>query len=250
MATNRNANAFKPAAAVVKAFQAYQTARIQFVESLATFLTKDDPALLDSLLHLDIPSLLCCPLIQDPVPGVQVPSINCLNHLLGRVEGLADNIAGSGVLDILVGNQSHTTPQVRRAAHHSIHSMAAHSPKLALSVLKAGALPAMARELEGVDDWDVKESAVLALDAMAQSGEESTWALFEDDAVIRMVISCLEDSRASAGFSNAVLQFLTTSASHSEDLAIRLVAFDALPALESVLSSPKTAIRYALAPPA
>lgn len=65
---------------VEQAFSAYQVARNQFVNALSGFLERKDPnnVKLEALMKNDVMAVLCCPVVQDPVPGGCAPA---LEHL-------------------------------------------------------------------------------------------------------------------------------------------------------------------------
>lgn len=61
----------------------------------------------------DIMAVLCCPLAQDPVPGVQSLALSCLGKLAAADPLLSQVVVSCGILDSVVMSMSHDSAPVQ-----------------------------------------------------------------------------------------------------------------------------------------
>ncbi|GAX72596.1 hypothetical protein CEUSTIGMA_g52.t1 [Chlamydomonas eustigma] len=160
---------------VQQAFQAYQVARNQFVNSISGFLERKDTGnvIMEALMKNDVMAVLCCPLAQDPIPGIQSLSLSCLGKLSAADPLLSQVVVSCGVLDSVVTSLSHESPPVQTAADSVLSSVARNSSEFAHRIMTSGALPALLYQLHSSSTPpSVKEGAVRALDSLIRSSVE------------------------------------------------------------------------------
>jgi hypothetical protein len=105
-------------------------------------LEKKDPGnvTLEALMKNDVMAVICCPLAQDPVPGVQSMALSCLAKLSAADPLLSQVVVSCGVLDSVVLSVSHESPPVQAAADAVLSAVARSTNGFAHRVMTAGGL--------------------------------------------------------------------------------------------------------------
>lgn len=91
----------------------------------------------------DVMAVLCCPLAQDPVPGVQSLSLACLAKLSAADPLLSQVVVSCGVLDSVILSMSHESAPVQAAADGVLSAVAGSTKDFAHRVMTAGVRPAL-----------------------------------------------------------------------------------------------------------
>mmetsp|Transcript_12311 Transcript_12311/g.26576 ORF Transcript_12311/g.26576 Transcript_12311/m.26576 type:complete len:521 (-) Transcript_12311:277-1839(-) len=213
---------------VQQAFQAFQVARTQFIHALGGFLDKKDPTkvTLEALMKNDVMAVLCCPLAQDPVPGIQASALSCLGKLANADPLLSQVVVSCGVLDSIVTSMSHESAPVQAAADNVLSSVARSSTDFARGVMTAGALPPLMTQLQSAPHT-VKEEAVRTLNALIQSSEEHA-LLICNDQLLSTLVALMLDQASPHSLVKTVVQALGNIAARSVQLAEALVKHNAL----------------------
>eukprot|EP00798_Chlamydomonas_sp_ICE-L_P023988 gene23988-9564_t len=170
---------------VQQAFQAFQVARNQFINQISGFLKTKDPnaVTMEALMKNDIMAVLCCPLAQDSVAGIQAAALGCLSKLSTVDPLLSQVIVSCGVLDSVVLSMTHESSPVQAAADGVLGSVALSSEEFAGRVISAGALQPLTQQLKSSPP-EVKEAAVRTLGSIIRSSEEYATVVCDDNAVV------------------------------------------------------------------
>eukprot|EP00873_Tetraselmis_striata_P020823 jgi/Tetstr1/441087/TSEL_029355.t1 len=233
---------------VATAMTAFQAARQLFVSTVADFLrVQDGGATMAALVDHDLLSVLTCPLVKDPIMGIQIGSLKALGDLAKHNAEVSQEITVCGILDEMVSSLSHQNRQIRAAANTALQSVARHDRSCAQSVVDHGVLEPVRKQLATLDAM-VKETAVKTLDVLVEKGPDFA-DLVADDSTIGTCVSHLymPEDAAPQSMRTCIALFLANTANHSEPLAQRVVAGEALPAVASLVGarSTKPALRAA-----
>lgn len=214
---------------VDQAFTAFQVARNTFANTLQGFLDRLDPQniMLEALIKRDAMAVLCCPLAQDPVPGIQASALQSLAKLAGCDPLLSQAVVSCGILDSVVISMSHDSAPVQAGANMVMASVAGSTVDFARRVLEAGAMPGILRQLQ-TGTAPVKESAVRNLNSLIGSHADHA-ALIADDSVLSILVALLNAQDSPHSLCKAVVHTLATSAAYGADLAAAVIAAGALP---------------------
>lgn len=172
---------------IVKCCDTYRKARTAFVDEMLTLAKKDDPSMVDALVDVGVIPLLCCPLVQDVVPSVQIASLGVLSTLSASQDQLAQTLSECGVLDNIVLSLSHESRHVRKAGNQTLQSIAGKNLRCANSVIAVeDTLPQLRKQLEDFD-MEVKEAAVKTLGTLAKSSEALAGQVIEGGTLGNLV---------------------------------------------------------------
>eukprot|EP00892_Ulva_mutabilis_P007486 jgi/Ulvmu1/5109/UM021_0126.1 len=208
--------------AVDKDIQAYQQARLLFVNSIRDHLRKDtDGAALRSLMKADIVGVLCCPLSCDPVQGVQTEALHCVAQLAARHGPAALALCGSGVVDNIIVSQTHQNPKIKEAANQALSSLCKAGGTTAQSILDSGILHCVKQQLDGTDDG-IKLAGLEALKNIAQHSQGMAETV-ADQELLDKSVALLQDPSTSRELQGTVCAMLTACAGHSAELSRRIL---------------------------
>ncbi|KAF5832981.1 flagellar associated protein [Dunaliella salina] len=176
---------------ITQAFRAYQVARNEFINSLTGFLEieDDDSATLEALMKNDVMAVLCCPLSQDPVAGIQSLTLQCLAKLSAADPLLSQVVVSCGILDGVLASMAHEHAPVQASASNVISAVTGSGPEFAKKVLKSGVMPALLNNLQS-SNLLVKEAAVNTLATLIESSPEHA-ALVCTEHVLSVLVSLL-----------------------------------------------------------
>jgi sperm-associated antigen 6 len=218
------------ARSVAAAFEAYQKARGQFVQSVCDL--ANNPKNLDALQKEGVFALLR-PLLLDSVPSIQHNSAQALARLANYNADVAAAVVNGDVLPQLVFSLSEQNKFYKKAAASVVRSVAKHSPQLAQSIVDSGAVDALVTCLEEFDPG-VKESAAIALTYVARHNAELAQAVADAGAVSLLVL-CLQEPELAV--KRAAAAALGEIAKHTPELAQSVLDSGALDRLTGLLGS-------------
>ncbi|MEW5299415.1 MAG: hypothetical protein WDW36_002433 [Sanguina aurantia] len=223
---------------VHQAFTAYQVARNQFVNSLSGFMDRLDAnnVTLVALMTSDVMAVLCCPLAQDPVPGIQALALSSLSKLSACDPLLSQTVASCGILQGVILSMSHENAPVQAAANMVLASVAHSSPDFAQKVLEAGILPGLVTQLQ-TGTVAVKEAAVRTLNSLVCSSREKA-GLICDDFILSILVALLQSSDSPPSLVKAAVRTLGDTASYSHELSAAVVRARALPLVGALVRAP------------
>jgi len=220
---------------------AYQAARQLFVSTVTDFLSaQDGGATMAALVDHDLLPVLTCPLVKDPIMGIQIGSLNALGELARQNAEASHEICVCGILDEMVASLSHQNRQIRAAANTALQNVARHDRSCAQSVVDHGVLEPVRKQL-GTLDVMVKETAVKTLDVLVEKGPDFA-DLVADESTIGTCVSHLymPEDAAPQTMRTCIALFLANTANHNEWLAQRVVTSEALHAIASLLGARST----------
>ncbi|KAG2453568.1 hypothetical protein HYH02_001787 [Chlamydomonas schloesseri] len=214
---------------VDQAFTAFQVARNTFVNVLAGFLERldDKNVMLEALMKKDVLATLCCPLAQDPVPGIQASALQSLSKLAGCDPLLSQAVVSCGVLDSVVLSMSHESSPVQAGANMVLAAVAGSSVDFARRVLEAGAMPGILTQLR-VGTPAVKEAAVKNLNSLIGSHADHA-RLIADEALLNTLVAMLSAPDSPHSLCKAVVHTLATTARYCSEMAAAVIKANALP---------------------
>ncbi|KAG2498986.1 hypothetical protein HYH03_003172 [Edaphochlamys debaryana] len=183
--------------------------------------------MLEALMKKDVLATLCCPLAQDPVPGIQASALQSLARLAGCDPLLSQAVVSCGVLDSVVLSMSHENAPVQAGANMVLAAVAGSSVDFARRVLEAGAMPGILVQLK-TGTAAVKESAVKNLNSLIGSHQNHA-ALIADDALLSTLVALLSAADSPNTLCKAVVNTLATTARYSPEMAAAVIRAQALP---------------------
>lgn len=195
-----------------------------------------DTVFLEALLKQDALAVLCCPLAQDPQPGVQAASLECLAKLAASDKLLSEAVVSCGILDSILISLSHEAPVVKAAANSVLTSVARASPDFAGRLLSANVVSSLTQQLQGSNDA-VREAAVKTISALVQSSEEHANAVF-GHGVADLLVTLLAAQDTTPGLVKAITQTFAGAAAANSNLAQLIVTHGALKPLTQLLAAP------------
>eukprot|EP01029_Cantina_marsupialis_P028870 TRINITY_DN778111_c0_g1_i1.p1 TRINITY_DN778111_c0_g1~~TRINITY_DN778111_c0_g1_i1.p1 ORF type:complete len:501 (-),score=162.67 TRINITY_DN778111_c0_g1_i1:275-1777(-) len=203
-------------AAIAQNFEAYQKAKLQFVQFCADSATR--PQNIEMMQNAGVMALLR-PLLLDTVPSIQQTAAMALGRLANYSDSLAEAIVANEILPQLVYSLGEQNRFYKKAAAFVLRAVAKHSPELAQAVVDAGATESLVKCLEEFDP-SVKEAAAWALGYIAGHCAELAQAVVDAGAVPLLVL-CVQEPEV-------VLKRITASAlsdiaKHSPELAQSVV---------------------------
>ena len=86
-----------------------------------------DPFSLNKLLEADILRLLCCPLVQDVSPTIQVVGLDALAKLTAAAPSVASAVTDTGAVSYAVLGLQHDSRIVQRSSNNAIQAVASSS---------------------------------------------------------------------------------------------------------------------------
>ncbi|KXZ52706.1 hypothetical protein GPECTOR_8g101 [Gonium pectorale] len=214
---------------VDQAFTSYQVARNTFVNTLQGFLERLDSqnVMLEALMKKDVLATLCCPLAQDPVPGIQALALQSLSRLAGCDPLLSQAVVSCGVLDSVILSMSHESAPVQAGANMVLAAVAGSSVDFARRVLEAGAVPGILVQLRS-GTAAVKEAAVKNLNSLIGSHRDHA-GLLADESLLALLVALLSDTASPHSLCRAVVHTLATVARYGPDMAAAVIKANALP---------------------
>lgn len=225
---------------VDQAFTAFQVARNAFVNTLQGFLERLDPqnVMLEALMKKDVMAVLCCPLAQDSVPGVQASALQSLSKLAACDPLLSQAVVSCGVLDSVVLSMTHESAPVQAGANMVLASVAGSSVDFARRVLEAGAMPGILTQLKKGTPA-VKEAAVRNLCSLIGSHADHA-NLIADDSLLSLLVALLSAADSPPSLCRAVVNTLATTARYGPEMAGAVIRAQALPPLSQLVRGPST----------
>lgn len=192
------------------------------------FVGRDDGNVtFEALIQKDVLAVLCCPLVQDPVGGIQCTALTSLAKLVDTDPLVGETIMGSGVLGAIVLGLSHNSPQVQVAANTAVQSLARISVANATHLIDAGALTAVLKQLDVGSDA-AKEASLWTLKTFAAADYGIAEGIAQPDT-LRLMVSLMKAHGAVPGVQKAALGALKHIAVHDWKLARAVVAAGPLP---------------------
>ncbi|KAG2439241.1 hypothetical protein HXX76_004602 [Chlamydomonas incerta] len=183
--------------------------------------------MLEALMKKDVLATLCCPLAQDPVPGIQASALQSLSKLAGCDPLLSQAVVSCGVLDSVVLSMSHESSPVQAGANMVLAAVAGSSVDFARRVLEAGAMPGILTQLR-VGTPAVKEAAVKNLNSLIGSHGDHA-RLIADEALLNTLVAMLSAADSPHSLCKAVVHTLATTARYSSEMAAAVIKANALP---------------------
>lgn len=222
--------------AVLQPFEAYQKARVQFVQTVAELATR--PQNIDALQSAGVMALLR-PLLLDNVPSIQQSAALALGRLASYSEELAEAVVSNEILPQLVYSLAEQNRFYKKAAAFVLRAVAKHSAALAQAVVQSGALTALVLCLEEFDP-SVKEAAAYALSYIAKHTSELAQAVIDAGAVPLLVL-CLQEPEISLKRISA--SALSEISKHSAEQAQNVVDAGAVLFLSSLITHPDAQLK-------
>lgn len=153
------------------AIREFQQAKAKFVQELHQLLLPqrtNTPVPFESLLNSDVISLLTCPLINDPVSGIQSLSTQCLAALTRGTEGSGLALCKNGSVSTVLAALDHPNKNVQCDANILLQAIAKESAACVHELVKLGVLEGLRPQLESLDR-DVQRCAAETLEVLAES---------------------------------------------------------------------------------
>lgn len=205
-----------------KDIQAYQQARLLFVNRIRDHLQKDDDGTaLQGLMKHGVVGLLCCPLSCDPVQGVHAEALHCVGQLGARNAPAALALCESGVVDNIIVSQTHHNPRIKEAANGALASLCKAGEKAAHSTLDSGIMHCVTQQLDGTDD-KIKVAGLKAIANIAQHSQALAEAVAEKD-ILEKAVALLQEPTTVPDVQGTVCAMLTACAIHSAQLCRRIL---------------------------
>lgn len=215
--------------AVLQPFEAYQKARVQFVQTVAELATR--PQNIEALQSAGVMALLR-PLLLDNVPSIQQSAALALGRLASYSEDLAESVVSSQILPQLVYSLAEQNRFYKKAAAFVLRAVAKHSANLAQAVVDSGALDALVVCLEEFDP-SVKEAAAWALSYISKHTAELAQAVV-DAGAIPLLVLCIQEPEIT--LKRIAASALAEICKHSDQLAQAVVDHGAAPFLSNLIS--------------
>mmetsp|Transcript_23590 Transcript_23590/g.35426 ORF Transcript_23590/g.35426 Transcript_23590/m.35426 type:complete len:467 (-) Transcript_23590:142-1542(-) len=221
---------------VLQHFEAYQKARVSFVQAVAEAATR--PQNIEVMQNAGVMQLLR-PLLLDNVPSIQQSAALALGRLANYSDDLAEAVVGNEILPQLVYSLSEQNRFYKKAAAFVLRAVAKHSADLAQAVVDCGALDALVPCLEEFDPT-VKEAAAWAIGYIAQHTPELAQAVVDAGAVAYLAPLV---AHPDAKLKRQVCCCLAQVAKHSVDLAEVAVEAEIFPNVLTCLKDHDSLVR-------
>ncbi len=217
---------------VLSTFDAYQKARIKFVQSVAQLSLREENVNL--MENAEVLKMLR-PLLSDHVPSIRQSASVALARLASHSQVIAEQIVQEGLIVALVGSMKNGSSYDRKAGAFAMRSVSKHSSKLASSILKVnGSIDALKLCLNDVS-VQVKESGVWVCNFIAKHEDSSLATQLADAGIVSLLNLCLEEPEPS--LKRIATISLANIAKHSVSLAQQVVDAKALESFNVLLSS-------------
>lgn len=223
-------------ASVLQHFEAYQKARVTFVQAVAEAATR--PQVIEVMQNAGVMQLLR-PLLLDNVPSIQQSAALALGRLANYSDELAEAVVGNEILPQLVYSLTEQNRFYKKAAAFVLRAVAKHSPELAQAVVDSGALDALVPCLEEFDPT-VKEAAAWAIGYIAQHNAELAQNVL-DAGTVPLLVLCLQEPEITLKRISA--SALSDICKHSPELAQAVVDAGALPYLAKLIPHPDAKLK-------
>ena len=162
---------------------------------------------LNALISSDAVAALCCPLIQDPSPGVRSNSLEALATLVSRAPILADALVLSGAIHTVIPCLSDDLPPVQLAANLVLQSIGKSSSSNARSIVEMGAPGPLLQQLDS-GSQEIMEAAVRTINALVLSDHDLAEVLCPKSTLVIMV-QLLQLPGSSLGLQKSILSTLS-----------------------------------------
>ena len=203
---------------ILRPFEEYQKARINFVQTIADLASKSKN--IEALNAAGVMALLR-PLLLDTVPSIQQSAALAIGRLANYSEDLATSVVENNILPQLIFSLTKPNKFFKKVTCYVFKSVAKHSAALAEEVVKNGALEPLVGCLDEFDT-SVKEAAAWALGFIAKHSPELALKVIQARAVDSLVL-CLQEPDLLLKRASALT--LSYIASHSEQLAKPVAEF-------------------------
>jgi len=215
---------------VLNTFDAYQKARVKFVQSVAQLSLREQNA---SLMENAGVMKMLQPLLVDQVPAIRQSASVALARLASHSQGIAEHAVQEGLISALADSMKNGSSYDRKAGAFAMRSVSKHSSELAHSVLKVGT-DSLKLCLNDVN-MQVKEEGVWACDYVAKHEDASLATSLSDAGIVPLLVMCLEEPEPS--LKRIATISLATIAKHSVSLAQSVVDAKALESFSVLLGS-------------
>lgn len=172
------------------------------------------PIPFESLLSHDVISLLTCPLINDPVAGIQSMSVQCLAAVTRGTEGSGLALCKNGSVTTVLAALDHPNKNVQCDANILLQAIAKESSTCVHELVKLNVLEGLRPQLESLDR-DVQRCAAETLEVLAESDADVA------EQMLPRVFGLLTVD-ADAGLRAAAVRVLSSASSHQGDIGRRL----------------------------
>lgn len=217
---------------VISTFEAYQKARVAFVQNVAQLATREQNA--DLMENAGVLRLLK-PLLHDNVPSVQQTAAVAIGRLASHNENVARDVVEEGILTDLVVSLGSENAYARKASAFVLRSVAKHSVELATTITKEnGTIEALKSCLDDIDPA-VKEAGVWAVDYIARHNRELAKTVAGHAGMVKSIVLCLEEPEQS--LKRVAACALCDIAKHSAALAQQVVDAKALVSFDVLLNA-------------
>jgi 3-methyladenine DNA glycosylase AlkD len=221
---------------ILQHFEAYQRARISFVQAIAEAATR--PQNIEVMQNAGVMQLLR-PLLLDNVPSIQQSAALALGRLASYSDDLAEAVVGNEILPQLVYSLGEQNRFYKKAAAFVLRAVAKHSPELAQAVVDSSALESLVPCLEEFDP-SVKEAAAWAIGYIAQHTPDLAQSVVDSGAVPLLVL-CLQEPEITLKRISA--SSLSDIAKHSPELAQAVVDSGAVSYLAPLIIHPDAKLK-------
>lgn len=170
---------------ITLAFEKFQQARREFVQSVADYAGK--PENIPKLMELNVLALLR-PLLLDTVPSIQQNAALSLGKLANYSQQIAEQITNVGILPEIVSALSSKDNYYQRNSCFVIRTISKHNSQLAQKTVDAGCLKPLVECLDAVD-VKVREASAWALGFIASHSVELAQAVVDVNAIPSLILS-------------------------------------------------------------
>jgi 3-methyladenine DNA glycosylase AlkD len=221
---------------VLQHFEAYQKARVTFVQAAAEAATR--PQNIEVMQNAGVMQLLR-PLLLDNVPSIQQSAALALGRLANYSDDLAEAVVGNEILPQLVYSLGEQNRFYKKAAAFVLRAVAKHSPDLAQAVVDSGSLDALVPCLEEFDPT-VKEAAAWAIGYIAQHTGELAQNVV-DAGTVPLLVLCIQEPEITLKRISA--SALSDISKHSPELAQAVVDAGAVSYLAPLIQHPDAKLK-------
>mmetsp|Transcript_94619 Transcript_94619/g.305485 ORF Transcript_94619/g.305485 Transcript_94619/m.305485 type:complete len:507 (+) Transcript_94619:71-1591(+) len=221
---------------VLKVFEDYQKARVDFVQKVAEMATR--PQHVDALQNAGVMALLR-PLLLDNVASIQQSAALALGRLANYSDELAESVVTHEILPQLVYSLAQQNRFYKKAAAFVLRAVSKHSPQLAQAVVDSGALTQLVACLDEFDP-SVKEAAAWALGYIARHNRELAMMVVQAQAVPLLVLCFQEPELPLKRIAGSCLSDICK---HSPELAQEVVDAGAVSLLAKEISHNDAALK-------
>ncbi|KAG5191159.1 hypothetical protein JKP88DRAFT_259642 [Tribonema minus] len=221
---------------VLQHFEAYQKARVTFVQAVAEAATR--PQNIEVMQNAGVMQLLR-PLLLDNIPSIQQSAALALGRLANYSDDLAEAVVGNEILPQLVYSLSEQNRFYKKAAAFVLRAVAKHSPELAQAVVDSGALDALVPCLEEFDPT-VKEAAAWAIGYIAQHNAALAQSVL-DAGTVPLLVLCIQEPEITLKRISA--SALSDICKHTPELAQAVVDAGAVAYLAPLIAHPDAKLK-------